>query len=123
MKTRLLTLALLAALLTLLISPASAAQPTSGSCGPNLHWNLDKATGVLTISGTGPMEDYGYSAVWYWTENRSYVRTVVVEEGCTTIGKTAFAQLSNLTSVTLPSTLGYMSPVAYRLQHCRAGTA
>ena len=23
----------------------------------------------------------------------------------------------------LHSTLGYMSPVAYRLQHCRAGTA
>ncbi len=57
MKTKLLTLALLAALLTLLICTASAAQPTSGSCGPNLNWNLDKATGVLTISGTGPMED------------------------------------------------------------------
>ena len=23
----------------------------------------------------------------------------------------------------LHSTLGYMSPIAYRLQHCRAGTA
>lgn len=57
---------LLAALLMLLVCTASAALPTSGSCGPNLQWNLDKATGVLTISGTGPMEDYGYSAVWYW---------------------------------------------------------
>ncbi len=114
-----LTLAVLAAALCC----ATALADNSGSCGDNATWTFDPGTGVLTISGTGPMEDYGYSAVWYWTENRSYVRTVVVEEGCTTIGKTAFAQLSNLTSVTLPSTLGYMSPVAYRLQHCRAGTA
>lgn len=69
-KRFMLALVLLAALMTLFIGTALADQPTSGSCGPNLQWNLDRTAGVLTISGTGPMEDYAYSAVWYWTENR-----------------------------------------------------
>ena len=38
--------------LGLLPVTASAAK---GSCGDNLNWNLDESTGVLTISGTGPM--------------------------------------------------------------------
>lgn len=30
----------------------------SGSCGENVMWSYDGA-GTLTISGTGPMKDYG----------------------------------------------------------------
>lgn len=30
----------------------------SGSCGYNLTWTLDTATCMLTISGTGAMDDY-----------------------------------------------------------------
>lgn len=80
-------------------------QPTSGTCGDNLYWNLDRTTGLLTITGTGTMWDYGYSAPWYYTQNRNCVQKIIVEEGCTSIGKTAFSQLPNLTSVTLPSTM------------------
>ncbi len=105
MKRNLCMFALLLPLLLLLAVQAHAAQPTSGSCGANLRWNLDKTTGVLTISGSGPMKDYGYNAPWYSTENRSHVRTIVVEEGCTYIGETAFGQLPNLTAVTLPATV------------------
>ena len=32
--------------------------PTSGTCGENLTWNFDEATGTLTIEGSGRMEDY-----------------------------------------------------------------
>ncbi len=56
---------------------------------------------MLTI--TGPMTDYGYSAPWYCTENRDHVKTIAIEDGCTYIGETAFSQLANLTSVTLPA--------------------
>ena len=37
---------------------AETEAPTSGTCGENLTWNFDEATGTLTIEGSGRMEDY-----------------------------------------------------------------
>ena len=34
----------------------------SGTCGAKAAWTLDAATGILTISGTGDMENYGIDA-------------------------------------------------------------
>ena len=39
---------------------------TSGSCGTNVTWSLNTSTGVLTISGSGAMNDFaggGLSAI------------------------------------------------------------
>ncbi len=80
----------------------------SGTCGENLTWELDTDTGVLTISGTGAMTDYLYSAdeasegpkaPWYGY--RSYIQSVVIENGVTSIGGYAFSDCDNLTSVTI----------------------
>ena len=46
--------ALLVLVLVLRLLPVTASA-AKGSCGDNLNWNLDESTGVLTISGTGPM--------------------------------------------------------------------
>ena len=105
LKLNVFSLFLVSLLLFLPVVPAQAAQPTSGACGANLQWSLDKASGVLTITGTGPMTDYSYNAIWYNYYNRDYVKTIVVEDGCTYIGETAFSQLANLTSVTLPASV------------------
>lgn len=31
-----------------------------GSCGPNLTWSINEATGELTISGEGAMTSYSF---------------------------------------------------------------
>ena len=31
---------------------------TSGSCGKNVTWKFDTKTGTLTISGSGPMDNF-----------------------------------------------------------------
>ena len=51
---------ILAILMVIFIIPitASAETPTSGTCGENITWEFDGATGILTISGTGNMYDY-----------------------------------------------------------------
>ena len=46
---------------------------TSDTCGDNLAWTL--SNGVLTISGTEDMTDYGYTAPWYPS-----VKEVVIED-------------------------------------------
>lgn len=90
---------------------------TSGRCGANLTWKFED--GVLTISGSGAMEDYNYYAPWYG--NRDNIKRAVVEEGVTTIGQAAFWDCYNLTNIELPSgvtTIGY-----YAFSGCRSLTS
>ena len=71
----------------------------SGSCGDNLTWVLDTDSGVLTISGTGAMEDYTSSSDIPWDSCYSSVKTVIIGDSVTTIGKKAFCVCYYLTSV------------------------
>jgi len=78
---------------------------TFGTCGDNLTWNF--TDGVLTISGNGEMK----GRPWYFLADQ--IRTVIVEEGVTTIAACAFSGYENLTTVTLPSTLTEIGEVAF----------
>ncbi len=77
---------------------------TEGVCGEDLVWSVDD-NGILTISGTGAMDDYtaydyyGYSYPWF--EVRESITSVVIDEGVTSIGDLAFAGCDNVTTVTL----------------------
>lgn len=95
-------LCLLLMLCVVLILPVSAAE-TGGSCGDNLTWTLEN--GVLTVSGTGPMYDYGEQVVSPWEDMRMEVTEVIIENGVTTVGVDAFVRFENLAKVTLPNTL------------------
>ncbi len=85
-----------------LFSVNAEAASYSGTCGDNLTWSLDTVTGVLTISGTGAMTDYSYSSSVPWYSYRSYVKSVVIENGVTSIGGYAFNSCDSLTSITIP---------------------
>ena len=69
-----------------------------GTCGENLKWTLTEE-GLLTISGTGTMTDYDLSSSTPWYAYRYAVKTVILENGVTSIGDDAFSQCSNLSSV------------------------
>ena len=75
-----------------------------GANGSNLTWMLT-CDSVLTISGTGAMADWGSASDVPWYAYRNAIKTVVIEEGVTTIGARAFHSCSNLTSITIPSTV------------------
>ncbi|MBR0277757.1 MAG: leucine-rich repeat domain-containing protein, partial [Clostridia bacterium] len=68
----------------------------NGSCGNNVNWALDYE-GTLTISGTGDMTNYDYMSS-PWLSSRSSVKTVVIQDGVTSIGNYAFYYCNNLTS-------------------------
>ena len=87
----------------LLSTDASAADSISGTCGDNLTWTLDDQ-GTLRIYGTGAMDDYSYvKAPWY--SSRELIKSIIIGDGVTYIGKHAFATCTNLSDVTLPKTL------------------
>lgn len=59
----------------------------------NISWTIND--GILTITGTGAMEDYKTEDSAPWHANRSDITEIVVEEGITHIGNLAFYGLKN----------------------------
>ena len=83
-----------------------------GSCGDKLAWTLT-GDGVLTITGTGKMADYNYSASAPWFAYRAKIETVVIESGAASIGNFAFKGCSALTSITIPETVTAIGDSAF----------
>ena len=70
----------------------------------NVLWSITDS--ALTLTGTGAMNDYDYSgnkAPWYL--HRALIKNVVIENGLTTIGQSAFALCSGLTDIKITDSL------------------
>ena len=91
--------------------------PYYGACGSGLTWTLNTVTGVLTISGTGEMDDY-YDEPAPWSEYASIITSVVIEDGVTSIGYYAFADCEMLTSVSIPESVLHIRGGAF--YNCRS---
>ena len=113
-----LTIALSAICLTLLPMEATAEDISSGTCGENLIWTLDES-GVLTISGTGAMDNYKQFGS-PWDSVSSKITSVVIEEGVTSIGSSAFSGSVNLTQITIPESVTTFGD--YALSGCHSFT-
>ena len=85
----------------------------SGTCGSNLTWTYESATNTLTISGNGGMSYYTSSTNVPWSSFRSSIRTVVIQNGVTSIGDNAFNGCSGLTSVTIPNSVTSIGESAF----------
>ena len=92
-----------------------------GKCGDNLTWTLTAAPDTtLTITGTGAMwhasETNTNFAPWYgYLDN---IKSIVINEGVTSIGASVFRYCQNMTSLSLPSTLKRID--AYAFFMCRS---
>jgi len=93
-----LTRLLFAALLLLALCIGASAAETSGKCGPSAYWSFDSSTGTLTISGSGAMNDcvfqWGDPDPRPWSAYLSEIKTVVIGDSITKIGKESFSSLS-----------------------------
>ena len=72
-----------------------------GTCGENITWTYVEATKTLTISGGGKMSVGNYP----WSKYRTDISKVVIENGVTSIGSSAFADCANLYSITIPNSV------------------
>ncbi len=73
-----------------------SAETDSGKCGENATWSFDNKTGILTISGTGDMyTNYVPCEQWEYYQYKDEITEVVVKEGITSIGDSAFGPFDN----------------------------
>ena len=93
---------LLCVLTGALFCPVPAQAAASGNCGSNVTWAY--ADGTLTISGTGPMTNYSKYNI-PWLAYKTSITHVEIQPGVTTIGSSAFEEVSSLKTVTIPNTV------------------
>lgn len=117
---------LLFALLLTAVFGARTLADDAGVCGDNLTWKVENET--LTIFGTGEMPDFRTdesvqkSYLWYTLPGTTApwdglkFRSLVIEEGVTTIGANAFNCHTELITVSLPDTLKSIG--AYAFSYC-----
>ena len=103
-------------------SITASAETLSGDCGTNATWEFNSTTGKLTISGTGDMWDYKFDYTYDvpgtpWYDYNDDIKTVEISEGITTVGTMAFYSLTELTSVSIPSTVKKIK--GYAFSYCR----
>ena len=81
-----------------------------GSIHAEIAWNLSD-DGTLTISGTNMPEYSSYNIPWLYDRDR--IKTVIIENKVTNIGKNAFRECPNLTSITIPNSVTNIGDYAF----------
>ncbi len=96
----------------------------SGTAGSGITWTLDN-NGLLVFSGTGAMTDYGFSGTGTmtaydyeavtppWLDNGYIISSVTIENGITTIGRSAFYKCDTLESVSIPESVEKIADYAF----------
>lgn len=105
-KTLSLILALLMVVSLLPVSALAANTVQSGTCTSGIKWTLDDE-GVLTITGNAPMTEAPWSAY------KDSIKSVIIEDGVTSICGRAFYECTELTSITMPDSISYISDRAF----------
>lgn len=111
-------------LLMIPLTGAAAEVTASGTCGASATWTLT-GDGVLTVGGTGEMDDYYTSSenVSYgwddveeyppWYDHLSDIRKVVIQKGITKVSHGSFTFCENLREVQLPEGLTMINASAF----------
>lgn len=94
-------------LTALTICVFGATEVASGTCGKNLLWEIT-SDGTLIISGNGAMKDYGWPTNAPWDGYKSLIKSVIIEDGVTSIGDYAFRNCSSLTNINISDSVTFI---------------
>ncbi|MDO4608965.1 MAG: leucine-rich repeat domain-containing protein, partial [Clostridia bacterium] len=88
------------------------------NCGYDAYWSLDTKTGVLTIWGSGIIEDYTINRYNNtnnspWCLYNDLIKKVIIDGTITSIGANAFYGCQNLTEITIPDSVSEISDSAF----------
>ncbi len=98
-----------------MVDPGPGPMPEDGGeFGDGLTWHYD-GNMTLTISGNGAIPDYDPTSgdMVPWQSYDMYIKVIEIEEGITGIGSYAFGYLVEAMSISIPSTVTYISEQAF----------
>lgn len=87
-----------------------------GVCGEGTYWVLN-SKGELTVSGTGPMADWQFSytgSTTPWDAYRDQITKVIITDGVTYIGTSAFEGYENLKEVNMANSVTEIGNNAFK---------
>ena len=85
----------------------------TGTCGEKASWELNKS-GTLRIYGEGAMQNYSYKSEMPWYKYISQIKSIVIEEGVTSIGDYAFYGMMDTTEITIPEGVTTIGAYAFK---------
>ena len=106
MKKRLLAVLLALALLAAMVpvyAGADTVDLVSGACGDNITWTLD-SSGTLTLTGEGEMKNLSWNNL-PWGDYSDLIFSVVIGDGITCIGSSAFEDCTSVEEVSIPDSV------------------
>ncbi|MDR0829464.1 MAG: leucine-rich repeat domain-containing protein [Prevotellaceae bacterium] len=115
------TFLLVAAIFAAMFNANAQGVVASGNCGAqgdNLTWEITGSqlnNRTLTISGTGDMADFSGTSV-PWFSYSGNIKTVIINDGVTSIGNSAFVNCTNLPSINIPDGVTTIGNAAF--QYC-----
>lgn len=91
--------------------------------GDSYSYQISDDGKTFTVTGTGEIEGYKYNGFSFTNnteqhENFSSVTSIVIPEGITKLGESAFNECFNVTSISLPSTLETIDNWAFCHNNC-----
>ena len=98
---------------------AAKADDQTGNCGDNVNYKLEDTDGddkydKLSISGTGAMTDYNvFDKKSPWKDSSENIKTIIIENGVTSIGNHAFRYCEGLTSLSIPGSVTTIGDYAF----------
>ena len=84
----------------------------NGEFGDGLTWILDD-NGLLTVTGSGAMPDYGADTDMPWYSRRTMITDITIGRGITRIGNRAFVGCTGLERVTIPDSVESIGEYAF----------
>ena len=96
-------LVMLCLMVCLGVNATAAETAETGQCGDNVYWNYNSETGEVVISGTGAMYEYAWNESPFFDNDD--IKTVVIEEGVTTISGYMFRDCSSMVEITIPDSV------------------
>ena len=95
------------------LSSIGYAFSANGKLGDAVNYTFDKDSGLLLITGSGDMYNFRYSDFPFGSDYGNGIKSVVIEEGITSIGNYTFKYCSDLIDVSLPNSLLYIGVGAF----------
>ena len=84
----------------------------NGSCGDTAFYWIN-SVGEMHVYGSGSMMDFDFSSPSPWSGHLDNIKTVIIEEGITSVGNQSFAECSNMVSVTFPHGILHIGEMAF----------